>query len=55
MFLAGKIGSALSKAARERATADAREEVEQAIAEYCAAQPGGGAGIQICSPPPSIR
>jgi hypothetical protein len=27
----------------------ALEEVRRTIAEYCAAQPGGGAGIEICS------
>jgi hypothetical protein len=28
---------------------DAREQVERAVAEYCAQQPGGGDGIAICS------
>jgi hypothetical protein len=29
----------------------AREEVKRAIADYCAAQPNAGAGVQICSSP----
>src|SRR5262245_9052283 len=33
----------------------ALEEVRQAIADYCAAQPDHGAGIQICSSSPAIR
>jgi hypothetical protein len=33
------------------AMAMAKEEVQQAIAEYCAAQPNGGAGILICAAP----
>jgi hypothetical protein len=33
----------------------ALEEVRQAIADYCAAQPNRGAGIQICTSSPAIR
>jgi len=29
--------------------------VQRAIAEYCAAQPNGGAGIQLCAISPAIR
>ena len=47
-YLAGKVGSAISKAERERAEAHAREEVHAAVAQYCNAQPNLGAGIQIC-------
>jgi len=44
MAIAHEIGRA--HAAHEAASA--REEVRQAIADYCAGQPGGGAGIAIC-------
>jgi ribosomal protein L12E/L44/L45/RPP1/RPP2 len=47
-YLAGKVVGAVSKAERARAEAAAREEVNAAIAEYCNAQPNGGAGVQIC-------
>src|SRR5262245_12073223 len=33
----------------------ALEEVQQAIADYCAAQPNRGAGIQICTSSPASR
>lgn len=45
----------VSSAERAHALASAREEVRQAIAEYCAGQPSGGAGIQICSSSPAGR
>ena len=48
-YLIGKAFSAISAAERERAEAAAREEVRQTIAQYCAGQPDGGAGIKICS------
>jgi hypothetical protein len=48
-YLAGKVGSAISKADRAHAEAQAREEVRAAVAEYCNAQPNLGAGLQICS------
>jgi len=47
-YLAGKVGSAISKAERERAESHAREEVRAAVAQYCNAQPNLGVGIQIC-------
>jgi hypothetical protein len=47
-YLAGKVGSAISKAERERAETQAREEVRAAVAQYCNAQPNLGVGIQIC-------
>lgn len=52
-YLAGKAGKAISSAERSRAESEARAEVQSAIREYCAAQPNGGAGIQICSPGPA--
>jgi hypothetical protein len=40
----------LLAAKRAYAERSAREEVKQAIADYCAGQPNAGAGIQICAP-----
>jgi hypothetical protein len=54
-YLAGKAINAVTAAERSHAEAAAREEVHRAIAEYCAAQPHGGAGIQICTSSPDIR
>jgi hypothetical protein len=54
-YLVGKSLSALSTAERSRAEAAAREEVQRAIAEYCAAQPNAGAGIRICTSSPEGR
>ena len=50
-YLAGKAGNAITSAVREHAVAQAREDVQHAIDEYCAAQPSHGAGIQICNKP----
>jgi len=49
-LLAGPAMRALSGAERAYAERAAREEVRQTIADYCAAQPNRGAGIQICQP-----
>jgi hypothetical protein len=54
-YLAGRAMQAISSAERAHAEAAARDEVTHAIAEYCAAQPNHGAGIQICTPSPSAR
>lgn len=48
-YLAGKTADAISRAERARAEAQAREDVRVAVADYCNAQPSGGAGLQICS------
>ena len=48
-YLAGKAGNAITNAERSRAESSAREEVRQAIRDYCAAQPNNGACIQICT------
>jgi hypothetical protein len=48
-YLADHALNAVTSAERARAEAAARLEVRQAIGDYCAAQPDGGAGIQICS------
>jgi hypothetical protein len=53
-YLARKAMSALTDADRSHAEAAAREEVQRAIAEYCAARPNAGA-IRICSSSPGIR
>jgi hypothetical protein len=51
-YLAGKAVNAVTSAERAHAETAAREEVHRAIAEYCAAQPNNGAGIQICAESP---
>jgi hypothetical protein len=48
-YLGGKALNAVSSAMRSSAEQAARHEVQVAIAEYCAAQPNGGVGIQLCS------
>jgi hypothetical protein len=50
-YLAGKASNAITGAMRDRAVAAAHEEVQQAISDYCAAQPDRGAGIRICDKP----
>jgi hypothetical protein len=47
-YLAGRAVDAVSSAERAHAEAAAKEEVRAAVAQYCAAQPNNGAGIQIC-------
>jgi hypothetical protein len=54
-YLAGKTANAITNAERAHAESAAREDVRQAVHDYCAAQPNGGAGIQICSLSPAIR
>ena len=54
-YLAGRAAGAITGAERARAEAQAREEVARAAGDYCAAQPHGGAGIQICLNSGSIR
>ena len=54
-YLAGKLVKAVTSAEHARAVQAAKDEVRQAIVDYCAAQPRGGAGIQICESPPAIR
>jgi hypothetical protein len=50
-YLAGKALDAVTSAERAHAEAQARDEVHRAVAEYCAAQPYGGRGVEICSIP----
>ena len=47
-YLGGRAIDAVSNAERARAEAAAKEEVRSAVTQYCAAQPNGGAGLQIC-------
>ena len=49
------IAGAISGARAAHAASAARDDVQRAIAEYCAAQPNAGAGIQLCAVPPTIR
>ena len=45
----------INEVRKARARRSAFEEVRRTIAEYCAAQPDGGAGIQLCSSAPARR
>jgi hypothetical protein len=48
-YLGGRAINAVTGAERTRAESAAREEVQQAIHEFCLAQPHNGSGIAICS------
>ena len=48
-YLGGRAINSVSTAERQRAEHSAREEVAQAMAEFCAEQPNGGAGLQGCN------
>ena len=50
-YMAGRVRQSITDAESARARAAAREEVRQAVSEYCAAQPEAGAGILICDNP----
>jgi len=50
-YLAGKAMNAITAAERARAETAARNEVRQAVADYCGAQPNAGSGILICDTP----
>jgi hypothetical protein len=52
-YLVGRAADAITKSVREHAEASARKEVEEAVAEYCAAKPNNGAGIELCAPRPA--
>jgi len=47
-YLGGRAIDAVSKAERSRAEAAAKEEVRNAVSQYCSSQPNNGAGLQIC-------
>jgi hypothetical protein len=48
-YLAKKAVGAITDAEREAAERAAKEDLQRAIAEYCAGQPGDGTGIAICT------
>jgi hypothetical protein len=48
-LLGGKILSAFTNAQRAGAERAAREEVAQAIADYCDVQPDGGSSLHLCT------
>jgi hypothetical protein len=52
-YLVGRAADAITKSVREHAEASARKEVEEAVAEYCAAKPNNGAGIELRAPRPA--
>jgi hypothetical protein len=54
-YLARRVVDGFRSLSRAAAEAAARQEVERAIAEYCAAQENHGAGIRICEPPAPTR
>jgi hypothetical protein len=54
-YLVDRAGSSIKKAIHERSEATVRREVDEAIAEYCASKPDGGAGIQLCESIPESR
>ena len=51
-YLVGRAIQSVTSALRAQAEAAAREEVHQAIVEYCAAKPSGGAGMGSTIVPP---
>jgi hypothetical protein len=48
-YLGGKLLQAITGAQREGAERAARQEVAQAIADYCDAQPDGGSSLHLCT------
>jgi hypothetical protein len=55
LAIAGAIAKSVASARRAHAEGAARDEVRREIANYCAAQPNAGAGLQICATSPAIR
>jgi hypothetical protein len=49
------VAKGVSDENHRRAAQAARDEVQRAIADFCAAQPSEGATVQICSTLPAIR
>lgn len=54
-YLGGRALNAVSSWERDRAERAAREEMARSMAEFCAAQPDHGTGLQACSIAPAIR
>jgi hypothetical protein len=48
-YLGGRLARAFAERQSRAALAEAEAEVARAIADYCAAQPAGGAAIEICT------
>ncbi len=48
-YLGEKIVSGITNAQRASAEREARQEVAQAIADYCDARPDGGSSLQLCT------
>ena len=48
-YLGGKLLQSITSAQREGAERAAREEVAQAIADYCDARPDGGSSLHLCT------
>jgi hypothetical protein len=55
MSLVRYVSKGVSDAKRGRDERLASEEVERALADYCAGQPDSTAGIQMCSTLPAVR
>jgi hypothetical protein len=51
-YLGGRAVNAVTAAERQRAEQAARDEVARSMADFCAAQPNRGAGLQGCQYPP---
>lgn len=49
-LLTPKLIDSLQQAQKQRSKEAAREELQRALQEYCAAQPNGGAGVFGCNP-----
>jgi hypothetical protein len=54
-YLAGRAVEAVTAAERARADAAARQEVADAMAEFCGAQPNRGVGLESCTVAPASR
>ena len=54
-YITSRAVQSVTNAVHESAERAARRQVNEAIADYCAAQPNAGAGIRICANAPPIR
>ena len=55
LSMAMAAAAGINEVRKAHARRNAVSEVRRAILEYCAAQPNGGAGIQVCSISPAAR
>jgi hypothetical protein len=51
-YLAGRAADSITSAERSRAENTAKEQVRQAITDYCAAQPDHGTNVRLCTTAP---